>query len=183
MSYDTCPPTNRQQTANPASIQTPQTINKEEKNISITLSQGQAPENFHEDWRVPLSSVRKSVLGFDKNRIAEYKRELFARELEPVAMKIGMPQQAKDAFIRWWTAHDPGDGKIKAEDSRPFDMEARALSWMDKERPSGGGRAARPAQKDRMQTIVDEYSKLQAAIYGRPDNIPENRTPDYQSGE
>ena len=155
---------------------------KEDKNIYSTLSTGQNPsENFHEDWRVPLSSVRRSVLGFDKNRIAEYKRELFAKELEPVALKIGMPQQVKEAFIRWWTAHDPGNDKIKAEDSRPFDMEVRALSWMEKEKPRGA--STRPAQeprKSKLQQTLDERNKFQQALHGFYNPISADSTPDCQ---
>ena len=156
---------------------------KEDKNIYNTLSLMQAaPQNFQEDWRVPLSSVRRSVLGFDKNRIAEYKRELFERELEPVALKIGMPQQAKEAFVRWWTAHDPGQEIIKAEDARPFDMETRALSWMEREKPTNRGTTMQQGQqKSRVEKTIDTYNEVEHWIHERFGNTAGNGTPDFQS--
>lgn len=47
-------------------------------------------------------------------------------------------------------------------------------------KPTGGGRASIPAQKDRMQGIVDEYTKLQQALHGRNEQISADSAPDNQ---
>ena len=108
--------------------------NKEDKNKEYNISVLNAPAYTREDWRF-ISSVRQSLLGFDKDRIAEYKKELFRAEVEALAGKVGMTQDQKDAFVSWWTEHSPKSDKIKADCEATFDTENRMRIWVDRDRP------------------------------------------------
>lgn len=117
------PTTNQQLTNN----------NKNVRNI-LYSTQENAPAYAREDWRF-ISSVRRSVLGNDPDKIAEYKKEIFRKEVSALAEKVGMDRQQQEDFVSWWTERSPGQEKIRAEFEVAFDMESRMRSWMKREKP------------------------------------------------
>ena len=96
-----------------------------------------------EDWR-NLSSLRKDMLGWDKDRIAEYKRKLIRDELEGIAGKIGLSEEDIDAFLLKWCEHTPGDDRIKAEYEPTFNVSERAKNYIG----VGKKRGLRQQKKD-----------------------------------
>jgi len=180
-------PTNNQQTtSNQPTVNQQSTTNKNdknEKNISISHSiEEQLAENFSGRWRY-LSSVQRSFCGFDKDKMAEMKREIFRQEVENFAQEVGMNSQQVKAFVRHWTEHNPGSDKIRAEGYDPFNTKERMISWMERDR-SAVGQPARPAQgqraNDRLQNIIDERNKFQQALHGFYNRTSAGSTPDYQ---
>ena len=130
-------------------ITTPKESKKKEYNISVL----NAPAYTREDWRY-ISSVRQSLLGFDKDRIAEYKKNLFRAEVEELAGKVGMIPEQVEAFVSWWTEHSPGSEKIKADYETTFDTENRMRIWADRHKPS---QKQQQAPKSRMEQMEDNF--------------------------
>ena len=144
---DERPATDQQPTSNrPA---TDQPSNKNDKNI-INNNPQNARTCAREDWR-NLSSMRKASLGFDKNRIAEYKREVFRQQVAAVAPEYGMTPQQQEAFVRYWTEHNPGNDMIKAEYEPTFDVRSRIQGWMSRE-------SRRPPEQPQ-KTRMDKYEE------------------------
>lgn len=110
-----------------------------------------APAYAREDWRF-ISSVRRSTLNNDSNRIAEHKRSLFRQEVDTLAPELGMTSQQAEAFCRWWTETSPGSEKIRAEFEIAFDTRSRMQNWIERDRPRTS--TAKPA-KSRM----DQYEE------------------------
>lgn len=87
-----------------------------------------------EDWRY-VSSVRRSMLNFDADKIAEHKRDLFRAEVDEIAPRIRMSADQVEAFVRYWTEHSKGNDRIRADHEITFDTEVRMRNWMDRDRP------------------------------------------------
>lgn len=135
------------------------TTSKEEKKKEYNIHANNAPAYTREDWRF-ISSVRQSLLGFDKNRIAEYKKELFRAEVEELDRKVMMLPNQKEAFIAWWTESSPNSDRIKADFEVTFDTENRMRIWADRHKPSPKQQApkSRMAQfEDNMKFINDFF--------------------------
>ena len=153
------------------------TTSKEEKKKEYNISLQNAPactrtEKPLEDWRF-VSSVRRTILGNDKDRIAEYKKEVFSKEVYALAGKVGMSQQQQEAFISWWTERSPGNEKIKAEFEVAFDMESRMRSWVERDRP----RYQQKTQKSRMDSLQDDMNFIHEFFNGKQQS---NAAPDEQ---
>ena len=159
----------------------PTTTNKNIKKERIynTLPLEEAPpEKISPDWK-HVSSVQRSALGFDKDRIAEFKGQAFAQQVGEIARDLGMTEEQQDAFIRYWTEHNPGNERLKAEYETTFDIRRRMRTWMDRDRPT-----ARPQQgKSKIQGIVDERNKFQDQLNGIFDHISADGYPDSQFGQ
>ena len=189
------PTTNQQSTSNQPTINQQSTTNKNDKNeenISISHSIEEQPaENFWGRWRC-LSSVQRSVCGFDKDKMAEMKRDIFRQEVEAIALQIGMPAEQVDDFVRYYAEHTPGDDRIRAESYDIFNVKDRMIGWMKRERPKGG--AARPTQrpKSKVEQTIESRNEFQQWVneqfgnteagFGVP-AAPGYSDADYQSGE
>ena len=151
-------------------------VNEDVKN-NDALNRFSKPNNEQEDsanggWRY-ISSVRRNLLGFDNDRIAEYKKEMFRAEVEELAGKVGMPQDQKEAFISWWTEHSPGSDKIKADYEVTFDTENRMKIWADRHKPS----PKQQAPKSRMDQLEEDLKYINNFFYGQQQ---QNSAPDEQ---
>lgn len=78
-----------------------------------------------ENWR-SLSSVRKDVLGWDKDAIAEFKKSLLREEVEELGT---LTEEGVDAFVSKWGQHNPGSETIRAEMEPVFDVGERAKNY------------------------------------------------------
>lgn len=149
---------NDQQNANerPATVQP---TNKNEKNnINITLTNAPARE---ETWRF-ISSVRRSVLNNNPDAIADFKRDLFRREVETNVSAAGMNTEQKEKFIGWWTEHTPGSDKIRAEYEAVFNTLDRMKIWMDRNQPK-----AVQGAKGRMDQLEDDLNFISNFFNGQ----------------
>lgn len=108
-----------------------------------------------------VSSVVRSQLGFDPDRIAEAKRMMMSAALERAALNIRtdtgllMSEEQKARFLDHWCAHRPGSEAIRAEGDPYFSLYAKARIWVssDAERAAsktaaGGESAFRDATSD-----------------------------------
>lgn len=155
------PTTNQQLTNN----------NKNEKNIyNSTLVN--APACTREDWRF-ISSVRRSVLGNDKDKIADYKKEIFRKEVSALADTVGMNGQQQEDFVSWWTERSPGNEKIRAEFEIAFDMESRMRSWMKRERPKTYQAQSQP--KSRMDQFEENMKFINDFFDGQQPSTPDEQ--------
>ena len=118
------------------------------------------PPSPKESWR-SLTSVRKSALGFNKDRMAEYKRYLFEQELSPIALSLNMSVDDYKKFVSKWTEHSPGDDRIKAEFEPTFDMETRVKNWL-----GWSEQNKRPAQPNRLEHYKTEMEKFKEMVHG-----------------
>lgn len=136
------------------------TTSEEGKNIYINNNTN-APAR--EDWRF-ISSVRRSMLGGDKSKIAEHKISLFRSEVEALAPELGMTAQQVDAFCRWWTEHSPNNEKIRADYEIAFDTRSRMQNWMERDKPriqTSQPKSRMDKYKEDMQFIYDYYNGQQ----------------------
>lgn len=84
-----------------------------------------------------VSSVVRSQLGFDPDRIAEAKRMMMSAALERAALNIrtdtGLPmsEEQKARFLDHWCAHRPGSEKVRAEGDPYFSLYAKARRWVE----------------------------------------------------
>ena len=128
-----------------------------------------------EDWRF-ISSVQRSALGFNPDRIAEHKRDIFRRQTEEVANEIGMTSQQVDAFVRWWTEHSPGSEKIKADYEATFNIKDRAKNWIERDRPRAASQQSKP--KSRMDAFEEDMRYIHNFFH--PNNEQSVADPDEQ---
>lgn len=158
-----------QQPTTQPTINQQSTTTKEYKNNNITLPNAPAREETATDsWRF-ISSARRWFFGGDADRIAEYKRQMFAKEVEECAVEVGMPAQQQDAFIRWWTEHTPGNENIRADYEAVFNTADRMRVWMDRNAPKAGSAAPKP-QKSRMDQMEDNLKFINAFFDGKQSN-------------
>lgn len=143
---------------------------KEEKKKEYIINTTNAPAR--EDWRF-ISSVRRTMLGNDKNRIAEHKISLFRSEVESIAPELGMTPQQIDAFVRWWTEHSPGNEKIRAEYEIAFDTKSRMQNWMARDKP----RIQTSQPKSRMDQFEENMKFINDFFDGQ---YQQNAAPDEQ---
>ena len=143
---------------------------KEEKKKEYIINTTNAPAR--EDWRF-ISSVRRTMLGNDKNRIAEHKISLFRSEVESIAPELGMTPQQIDAFVRWWTEHSPGNEKIRAEFEIAFDTRSRMQNWMARDKP----RIQTSQPKSRMDQFEENMKFINDFFDGQ---YQQNAAPDEQ---
>lgn len=84
-----------------------------------------------------VSSVVRSQLGFDPDRIAETKRMMMSSALERAALNIRtdtgllMSEEQKARFLDHWCAHRPGSEKVRAEGDPYFSLYAKARRWVE----------------------------------------------------
>ena len=84
-----------------------------------------------------VSSVIRSQLGFDPDRIAEAKRMMMSAALERAALNIRtdtgllMSEEQKARFLDHWCAHRPGSEKVRAEGDPYFSLYAKARRWVE----------------------------------------------------
>lgn len=143
---------------------------KEEKKKEYIINTTNAPAR--EDWRF-ISSVRRTMLGNDKNRIAEHKISLFRSEVESIAPELGMTPQQIDAFVRWWAEHSPGNEKIRAEFEIAFDTKSRMQNWMARDKP----RIQTSQPKSRMDQFEENMKFINDFFDGQ---YQQNAAPDEQ---
>lgn len=84
-----------------------------------------------------MSSVVRSQLGFDPDRIAETKRMMMSAALERAALNIRadtgllMSEEQRARFLDHWCAHRPGSEKVRAEGDPYFSLYAKARRWVE----------------------------------------------------
>ena len=84
-----------------------------------------------------VSSVVRSQLGFDPDRIAEAKRMMMSAALERAALNIRtdtgllMSEEQRARFLDHWCAHRPGSEAIRAEGDPYFSLYAKARRWVE----------------------------------------------------
>lgn len=84
-----------------------------------------------------VSSVVRSQLGFDPDRIAEAKRMMMSAALDRAALNIRtdtgllMSEEQKARFLDHWCAHRPGSEKVRAEGDPYFSLYAKARRWVE----------------------------------------------------
>ena len=167
-------PTNNQQpTINQPTNNQQITTNKNIKNErnNITLSNG--------GWRF-LSSVQKSVCGFDKDRMAEMKRDLFRAEVERLAGQLEMPTEQVEDFVRYYTEHTPGSDTIRAETYDPFNVRDRMVSWMKREKPKVVARQEKG--QGRVDRTIEAFNEVEDWIHGRFSSTTGDGDADNQFG-
>lgn len=132
---------------------------KEEKKKEYNIIPGNnAPAYTREDWRY-ISSVRRSTLNNDPDRIADHKRSLFRAEVNSLANELGMTSQQVEAFCRYWSESSPRSERIKADFEITFDTRSRMQNWIERDRPRLN--TTKPAEKSRM----DKYKEDMKYIY------------------
>lgn len=135
--------THRAKTAGPTPFIADNTITNNSSNTNTA-------DKAREDWRF-ISSVQRSFLGGNPDKIVEHKRRIFRSEVEALAVEAGMPQSEVEAFVGWWTESTPGTEKIRAEFETVFNTLSRMNNWMERRRR----KPAHPAQKSR----IDQYEE------------------------
>lgn len=161
---------NVQQSAIQTSSNRPTNKNERNNNIYTTPT---APAHTRETWTF-ISSVRRSTLGNDAGRIAEFKKELFRSEAEQVAREIKMAGKQLEDFIRYWTESSTGSEKIRANYEIVFDMKSRMQNWIDRDAPKAG--PAPQSQRTRTESFEDNVDFVHQFFNGRQ----QNSTPDEQ---
>lgn len=106
-----------------------------------------------ESWRA-LSSVRKDVLGWNKDAIAEYKKELLRQEV--VALGV-LTEEGIEAFVSKWGEHNPGEEMIRAEREDIFNVAERVKNYAHIGRTSDPNQA--PKDDDRFEEGKDYWLK------------------------
>lgn len=157
-------PTNNQPITNQQPEHNQQsTTNKNDKNIITDTQDAPAREDSLAcSWRF-VSSVQRFALHNNPDEIAEFKRGLFRREVEVYAVEVGMPAREQEKFVGWWTEHDPGKEKIRAEFEAVFNVPDRMKTWMDRNTTRG----SQPAQKSRMDKLEDDMNFINAFFDGK----------------
>lgn len=95
------------------------------------------PSGVEDSGFLHVSSVVRSQLGFDPDRIAEAKRMMMSAALERAALNIrtdtGLPmsKEQKARFLDYWCAHRPGSEKVRAEGDPYFSLYAKARRWVE----------------------------------------------------
>ena len=139
------------------------TTTKEYKNIDITDTNAPARDSSSAgSWRF-VTSVQRFALHNNPDKIAEFKRDLFRREVEVYAVEVGMPARDQEKFVSWWTEHDPGKEKIRAEFENVFNIPDRMRTWMDRNTTRG----TQPAQKSRMDSLQDDMNFIHEFFNGK----------------
>lgn len=161
---------NVQQTDQQPSSNRPTNKNERNNNIYTTPT---APAHTRESWTF-ISSVRRSVLGNDPERIAEFKKELFLSEAQQMAPVMMMTDKQLDGFVRYWTEHTKGSEKIRAEYEMVFDMKSRIQNWIDRDIPKPGHSAQ---QKNRSEGFEDNMNFVTDFFNG---DKQRNTSPDEQ---
>ena len=95
-----------------------------------------------------VSSVVRSQLGFDPDRIAETKRMMMSAALERAALNIRtdtgllMSEEQKARFLDHWCAHRPGSEAIRAEGDPYFSLYAKARIWVSSDAERAASKTA-----------------------------------------
>lgn len=149
------------------------TTTKEYKNIITDTNSAPARENSApESWRF-ISSVRRFSLNNNPDLIADFKRDLFRGEVEALAVEVGMTEREREKFISWWTEHDPGKERIRAEFEAVFNVRDRMRTWMDRNQP----KVVQTAQKSRMDQFESNMKYIHDFYNG---NQQSTTAPDEQ---
>jgi len=164
--------TNEQQTSNKRAT-TPKEY-KEVKNINITNTNN--AHTYTRDWRF-VSSVQRDILGFDKDKIAEYKRGVFREQVELLAPQVKMTPKQVDAFVRFWTEHSPGNENLRADLQPTFDIRDRMLTWKEREKPDIPKVGTPPPSESRMDALKKDLNFIHEFFNGTEQS---DTTPDEQ---
>lgn len=154
--------------------------NEEYKNINnkaLENAPAREGKTNPETWRF-ISSVRRFSLNNDPNKIADFKKELFRREVEELNKTVGMPEDLMNRFIDWWTEHSPGNESISAEFQATFNTESRMRGWMDRERQKQRPAQSAPTQKSRTDSFEENMNFIHNFFNNGDRNA--NTTPDEQ---
>lgn len=119
------------------------------------------------DWRYP-SSVVRSALGFDPERIAGWKRDRMEAELRAMAPEIGMEERMIVAFMRKW-GENTGE-LLRAEYEPTFVLRTRAEGFVE------AWQARESKKKTATEERLDGYDRFFSKFNG-------NGTDDYQVDE
>lgn len=108
-----------------------------------------------------VSSVVRSQLGFDPDRIAEAKRMMMSAALERAAMNIRtdtgllMSEEQKARFLDHWCAHRPGSEKVRAEGDPYFSLYAKARRWVEDDASRAAAKTAAGGESKFMDATSD----------------------------
>ena len=108
-----------------------------------------------------VSSVVRSQLGFDPDRIAEAKRMMMSAALERAALNIrtdtGLPmsEEQKARFLDHWCAHRPGSEKVRAEGDQYFSLYAKARRWVEDDASRAAAKTAAGGESKFMDATSD----------------------------
>lgn len=108
-----------------------------------------------------VSSVVRSQLGFDPDRIAEAKRMMMSAALERAALNIrtdtGLPmsEEQKARFLDHWCAHRPGSEKVRAEGDPYFSLYAKARRWVEDDASRAAAKTAAGGESKFMDATSD----------------------------
>ena len=150
------------------------TTNKNNKN-----ERNNNTPSYDGGWRF-LSSVQKSVCGFDRDRMAEMKRDLFRAEVGRLAPQLDMPAEQVEDFVRYYTEHTPGSDTIRAETYDPFNVRDRMVAWMRREKPKAAARQEK--SQGRVDRTIEAFNEAQDWIHGRFSNKTGDGDADNQFG-
>lgn len=108
-----------------------------------------------------VSSVVRSQLGFDPDRIAEAKRMMMSAALERAALNIRtdtgllMSEEQKARFLDHWCAHRPGSEKVRAEGDQYFSLYAKARRWVEDDASRAAAKTAAGGESKFMDATSD----------------------------
>ena len=108
-----------------------------------------------------VSSVVRSQLGFDPDRIAEAKRMMMSAALERAALNIRtdtgllMSEEQKARFLDHWCAHRPGSEKVRAEGDPYFSLYAKARRWVEDDASRAAAKTAAGGESKFMDATSD----------------------------
>ena len=118
-----------------------------------------------ESWRA-LSSVRRDMLGWNKDAIAEYKRELLRKEVAALGI---LTDEAVDAFVSKWGEHNPGDERIRAEMEDIFNVADRAKNYQH----IGKEQKEPLTWEEEKQRLIEFNNSIPDGTYWQKDLTPE----------
>ena len=113
-----------------------------------------------------MSSAAKAAFNYDADMIADYKRRMMAKQLDGIAVEIGMPEEAKEKFLQRWAEHNPGSETIAAEYENTFDLRDRAvrfMTWWNRNNNRTSTTAQQPTRSDR---FAEGMKRLDALFDG-----------------
>ena len=151
-------------------------IEEEKKEYIYNTSKNNNAHTHTRDWRF-VSSVQRDILGFDKDKIAEYKREVFREQVELLAPQVKMTPKQVDAFVRFWTEHSPGNENLRADLQPTFDIRDRMLTWKEREKPDVPKVGTPSPPESRMDALEKDLNFIHEFYNGKEQ---QDTTPDEQ---
>lgn len=107
-----------------------------------------------------VSSVVRSQLGFDPDRIAEVKRKKMSEALDRAAARLEseglrMSPEQRARFLDHWCAHRPGSEAIRAEGDPYFSLYAKARIWVSSDAERAASKTAAGGESKFMDATSD----------------------------